>query len=112
MNDEFSRIFEQAQRTYIIQVLKDTFGIPQDVERYKTSCAIFNIKLREGASVTEHVMYMIEMIEHLGKFGFPLHEQLGKDTILNSLSPSYLNFLDHYKMNKPAVNYHGLLGLL
>ena len=112
MNDEFSRIFEQTQPQDIIQVLKDSFGIPQDVERYKTSCTIFNTKLQEGDSVTGHVLYMIEMIERLGKLGFPLHEQLGKDAILNSLSPSYLNFLDHYKMNKPAVNYHGLLGLL
>ena len=74
MNDELSRIFEQTQPQDIIQVLKDTFGVPQDVERYKTSCAIFNTKLREGDSVTGHVLYMIEMIEHLGSLGFPLHE--------------------------------------
>ena len=41
-----------------------------------------------------------------------MHEQLGKDAILNSLPSSYLDFLDHFRMNKPAVNYHGLLGLL
>ena len=52
------------------------------------------------------------MIERLGKLGFSLHEQLGKDAILNSLPPSYLDFLSHYRMMKPAVNYHGLLGLL
>ena len=68
--------------------------------------------MRDGASVTDHVLYMIEMIERLGKLGCPLHEQLGKDAILNSLPSSYLDFLDHYRMNKPAVNYHGLLGLL
>ena len=65
-----------------------------------------------GGSVTDHVLYMIEMIERLGKLGCPLHEQLGKDAILNSLPSSYLDFLDHFRMNKPAVNYHGLLGLL
>ena len=112
MNDEFSYIFEETQPNDIIQVLKDSFGIPDDVERYKVSCAIFNTKLREGGSITDHVMYMTEMIERLGKLGYPLHEQLGKDAILNSLPPSYLNFLDHYRMNRPAVNYHGLLGLL
>ena len=112
MNDEFSRIFEETQPSDIFQVLKESFGIPDDVERYKTSCAIFNTKMREGGSVMDHVMNMIELIECLGKLGFPLHEQLGKDAILNSLPPSYLNFLDHYRMNKPVVNYHGLLGLL
>ena len=51
-------------------------------------------------------------MEHLSKLGFFLHEQLGKDAILNSLSKSYLPFLTHYRMSKPEVNYHGLLGLV
>ena len=55
---------------------------------------------------------MIELMKHLRKLGFPLHEQFGKDTILNSLPKSYLPFLTHYRMTKPEVNYHRLLGLL
>ena len=55
---------------------------------------------------------MIEMIERLDKLGFFLHEQLRKDAILNSLPSSYLDFVSHYRMTKPTVNYHGLLGLL
>ena len=55
---------------------------------------------------------MIEQIECLSKLGFPLHEQLDKDAILNSLSKSYLSFLSHYRMTKPTVNYYNLLGLL
>ena len=31
---------------------------------------------------------------------------------MNSLPSSYLNFLDHYRMNKTVVNYHDLMGLL
>ena len=50
--------------------------------------------------------------EHLSKLDFPLHEQLEMDAILNSLPKSYLSFLTHYQMIKPAVNYYGLLGLL
>ena len=112
MNDEFSRKFEESQPDKILQKLKESFGTPDDVERYRVSCAIYNAKMPNGGSVTDHVLYMIEMIERLGKLGCPLHEQLGKDAILNSLPSSYLDFLDHYRMNKPAVNYHGLLGLL
>ena len=52
------------------------------------------------------------MIERLSKLGFPLHEQLGKDAILNSLPKSFLPFLTHFRMTKPTVNYHSLLGLL
>ena len=93
-------------------MLNDSFGTPDDVERHKTSYAIFNARMREGALVTDHVLYMIKMIECLSKLGFLLHEQLEKDAILNSLSKFYLPFLTHFRMTKSAVNYHGLLGLL
>ena len=93
-------------------MLKKSFGTSDDVERYRVSSAIFNARMRDGTSVTDHVLYMIEMIERLDKLGFLLHEQLGKDAILNSLPSSYLDFLSHYRMTKSAVNYHGLLGLL
>ena len=93
-------------------MLNESFDTPEDVKRYKTSCIIFNARMREEALVTDHVLYIIEQIECLNKLGFPLHEQLGKDAILNSLPKSYLSFLSHYRMTKPVVNYHGLLGLL
>ena len=112
MNNEISRKFEKTQSEKILKVLNDSFGTPDDVERHKTSCTIFNTRMREGASVTDHVLYMIEQIECLSKLNFFLHEQLRKDAILNFLPKSYLPFLNHYQMTKPIVNYHGLLGLL
>ena len=93
-------------------MLEDAFGTFDDVERHKTSFAIFNAKMQDGASVTDHVLYMIELMERLSKLDFSLHEQLGKDAILNSLPKSYLPFFIHYRMTKPEENYHGLLGLL
>ena len=74
MNDEFSRKFEEAQPDEILQKLKKSFDTPDNVERYKVSCAIYNGKMSNGASITDHVLYMIEMIERLGKLGCPLHE--------------------------------------
>ena len=112
MNDEFSRKFEEAQSKEILQKLKESFGMLDDVERYWVSSTIFNTCMHEGALVIDHVLYMIEMIKHLGKLGFLLHEQLRKDAILNSLATSYLDFFSHFRMTKPVVNYHGLLGLL
>ena len=112
MSDELSQWFESAQLEKILQVLDDSFGTSDDVERHKASCAIFNTRMKEGSSVTDHVLYMIELIERLSKLSFPLHEQLEKDAILNSLPHSYLPFLNHFRMSKPVVNYHSLLGLL
>ena len=60
INDEFNQKFEEAQPEKMLQVLRDSFSTPDDVEQRKTSCTIFNIRMREGASVTDHVLYMIE----------------------------------------------------
>ena len=62
MSDELSRRFESAQSEEILQALGDSFGTPDDVERHKASCAIFNTRMKEGASITDHVLYMIELI--------------------------------------------------
>ena len=86
--------------------------MPDDVERYRVSCAIYNARMSYGSLITDHVLYVIKMIERLGKLGCPLHEQFGKDVILNSLTSSYLDFLNHCRMVEPAVNCHGLMGLL
>ena len=112
MNDEFSRKFEDTQSEEIIQMLNEFFDTPKDAERHNTSYAVFNARMREETSVTDHELYMIEQIERHSRFGFSLHEQLGKDAILNSLPKSYLPFLSHYRMMKSMVNYHDLLGLL
>ena len=74
MSDKFSRKFEIAQPNEMLQVLEDSFGTPDDVERHKTSCAIFNARMQDGASIIDYVFYMIEMMECLSKLGFPLHE--------------------------------------
>ena len=73
MNDEFSCRFKNAQSQDMLQILNESFGALDDVERHKISCAIFNTWIREGASVIDHVLYMIEMIECLSKLDFSLH---------------------------------------
>ena len=60
MNDEFSHKFEDAQPKENIQMLNESFDIPEDAERHKISCAIFNTRTWEEASVIDHVLYMIE----------------------------------------------------
>ena len=44
-------------------MLNEFFDTLDDVERYKTSCAIFNTRMKEEMSVTNHVLYIIELIE-------------------------------------------------
>ena len=60
MNDEFSHKFKKAQPEKILKMLNDSFSILDDVEWHKTSCVIFNARMREGALIIDHVLYMIE----------------------------------------------------
>ena len=78
MNDEFSCRFENAQLQDMLQMLNESFGMLDDVERHKISYAFFNTRMREGASVIDHVLYMIKLIKHLSKLGFPRMSSWGR----------------------------------
>ena len=56
MNDEFSCKFEEAQLDEILQKLKKSFSMPDDVEWYKVSYVIYNARMPNGGSVTDHVL--------------------------------------------------------
>ena len=47
MNDVLSRKFEDAQPEEMIQMLNESFDISEDIKRHKTSCAVFNARMRE-----------------------------------------------------------------
>ena len=74
MNNEFSYKFKDTQSEDMIQILNESFDIPKDAKRYKIFCIVFNARMREEASVTNYVLYMIEQIECLSKLDFSLHE--------------------------------------
>ena len=74
MNDKFSRKFKDAQPEEILQVLNKSFSTLDNIEPHKTSCVIFNARMRKEMSVIDHVLYMIEQIKHLSKLDFFLHE--------------------------------------
>ena len=60
MNDELSHKFKDVQLEEIIQIWNESFGTPKDMERHKTSYTVFNACMQKEASVTDHVLYMIE----------------------------------------------------
>ena len=53
-----------------------------------------------GSSVATHVLKMIGLIEKLEKLGFMLHHQLSVDLILQSLPPSFSNFVMNFNLTQ------------
>ena len=60
MNNKFSHKFEDVQSKDMIQILNESFSTSKDMKRYRLSCIVFNTHMQEGASATDHVLYMIE----------------------------------------------------
>ena len=79
--------------------------MPDDVEWCRVSCAIYNTKMLNEVSIIDHVLYMIEIIERLGKLGCLLHEQFDKDATLNSLSSSYFYPLTPPLLREPTPSF-------
>ena len=74
INDELSHKFVDAQLDEMIQILNESFDIFVNAERHKISYTMFNAHMQEGASIIDHVLYMIEQIECLIKLDFLLYE--------------------------------------
>ena len=69
-------------------------------ERYDISQELFHCKMEVGSSVATHVLKMIGLIEKLEKLGFMLHHQLSVDLILQSLPPSFSNFVMNFNLTQ------------
>ncbi|KAJ9558206.1 hypothetical protein OSB04_012820 [Centaurea solstitialis] len=68
--------------------------------------------MAKGASVSAHVMKMKRLLDHLERLGHPVPLQLATDTILNSLSDDYKQFVINFNMNNmemSIVELHSML---
>ncbi|KAJ9544198.1 hypothetical protein OSB04_023905 [Centaurea solstitialis] len=92
--------------------LRDMFQTQARTERYDATRALNACKMAKGTSVSAHVMKMKRHIDHLERLGHPVPLQLSTDTILNSLSDDYKQFVINYNMNnmeKTIAELHSML---
>jgi hypothetical protein len=68
------------------------------VESYDASEKFFNCKMEEGSSVSEHVLKMSGHAKKLQDLGITIPNALGIHRVLQSLPPSYKNFVMNYNM--------------
>ncbi|KAJ9556581.1 hypothetical protein OSB04_011195 [Centaurea solstitialis] len=96
----------------MIRQLRDMFQTQARTERYDATRALNACKMAKGTSVSDHVMKMKRHIDHLERLGHPVPLQLATDTILNSLSEDYKQFVINYNMNnmeKTIAELHSML---
>ncbi|KAK1664719.1 hypothetical protein QYE76_052878 [Lolium multiflorum] len=98
LESELQKRFENHDPHDIISELKMIFETHAVVESYDASEKFFNCKMEEGNSVSEHVLKMSGHAKQLLDLGITIHNALGIHRVLQSLPPSYKNFVMNYNM--------------
>ena len=98
LESELQKRFENRDPSEIIKELKMIFETHASVESYEASEKFFNCKMEENSSVSEHVLKMSGHANKLQELGITIPNELGIHRVLQSLPPSYKNFVMNYNM--------------
>ncbi|GAV80082.1 zf-CCHC domain-containing protein/UBN2_2 domain-containing protein, partial [Cephalotus follicularis] len=96
----------------ILLHLQEMYGAESRTQRFNLSRKLFKAQMLEGASVHEHGLKMIDMIEQLTQLGFVMDHDLYVDLILTSLPKSFSQFFVNFHMNKIEVTLSELIAML
>ncbi|WJZ95622.1 hypothetical protein VitviT2T_014376 [Vitis vinifera] len=88
------------------------FGRPSEQAGHEAVKAVMNNKMKNGSSVREHVLKMIHHFNEIEINGAKIDEKTQVGMILETLSPSFLQFRTNYIMNHKKCNLSELLNEL
>ncbi|KAK1618472.1 hypothetical protein QYE76_023989 [Lolium multiflorum] len=92
--------------------LKLIFETHAAVESYEASKQFFNCMMEEGSSVSEHMFAMSGHAKKLSDLGIVIPNKLGIHRVLQSLPPSYKNFVMNYNMQNMNKELPELFSML
>ncbi|KAK1608980.1 hypothetical protein QYE76_032653 [Lolium multiflorum] len=109
---ELQKRFEHHDPCEMIRELKVIFETHAAVESYEASKQFFGCMMEEGSSVSEHVFAMSGHARKLSDLGIVIPNQLGIHRVLQSLPPSYKNFVMNYNMQNMNKELPELFSML
>ncbi|KAK1605868.1 hypothetical protein QYE76_029541 [Lolium multiflorum] len=109
---ELQKRFEHHDPCEMIRELKVIFETHAVVESYEASKQFFGCMMEEGSSVSEHVFAMSGHARKLSDLGIVIPNQLGIHRVLQSLPPSYKNFVMNYNMQNMNKELPELFSML
>ncbi|KAM0897712.1 hypothetical protein ACQ4PT_022392 [Festuca glaucescens] len=109
---ELQKRFEHHDPCDMINELKVIFETHAAVESYEASKQFFGCMMEEGSSVSEHVFAMSGHAKKLSDLGIVIPNQLGIHRVLQSLPPSYKNFVMNYNMQNMNKELPELFSML
>jgi hypothetical protein len=82
------------------------------IERFELTNALIECKMKEGSSMSEHIVKLAGYVDRLASLEFGIPPTLGTDIVLASLPPSYDGFIMNYIMNKMEKSANELFAML
>ncbi|KAK1660779.1 hypothetical protein QYE76_048938, partial [Lolium multiflorum] len=109
---ELQKRFEHHDPCEMMRELKLIFETHAAVESYEASKQFFSCMMEEGSSVSEHMFAMSGHAKKLSDMGMMIPNQLGIHRVLQSLPPSYKNFVMNYNMQNMNKDLPELFSML
>ncbi|KAL0455965.1 UNVERIFIED_CONTAM: hypothetical protein Slati_0935700 [Sesamum latifolium] len=92
--------------------MKEVYAVPDRHIRYTTTKAFLGTKMAKGSSVQSHEVKMLSLVEKLEDLKTGLDNDTYIDVILQSLPPSYDQFIINHNMNRLENPIHELINML
>ncbi|KAK1630071.1 hypothetical protein QYE76_004386 [Lolium multiflorum] len=109
---DLQKRFEHHDPHELVNELKTIFETHAAVECYEASKHFFSCMMEEGSSVSEHMLAMTGHAKKLGDLGIVIPNRLGINRVLQSLPPSYKNFVMNYNMQNMNKELPELFAML
>ncbi|KAL0287855.1 UNVERIFIED_CONTAM: hypothetical protein Sradi_7115900 [Sesamum radiatum] len=96
-----------------MRCMKGFYAVPDRHIRYAVMKAFFVARMIEGSSVQEHRVMMLSLVEKLKNLQADFEkEEMYVDVVLQSLPPSFDQFIINYNMNGLEKKIHVLINML
>ncbi|KAL0283041.1 UNVERIFIED_CONTAM: hypothetical protein Sangu_2915900 [Sesamum angustifolium] len=92
--------------------MKELYAVPDRYIGYTMTKVFFSVRMIEGSSVQEHGVMMLSLVKKLKDLQAGLENETSVDMILQSLPPSYDQFIINYNMNGLEKSLHELVNML
>ncbi|KAK1604804.1 hypothetical protein QYE76_028477 [Lolium multiflorum] len=112
LESDLQKRFEHHDPHELIKELKTIFETHAVVECYEASKHFFSCMMEEGSSISEHMLVMTGHAKKLSDLGIVIPNRLGINRVLQSLPPSYKNFVMNYNMQNMNKEFPELFGML
>ncbi|XP_073271502.1 uncharacterized protein [Primulina huaijiensis] len=113
MSNGFQRRFEEAINAANIYVhLQELYGEQTCPLSHATVNELMTSRLGEGASLHDHGVWMIGLIEKLVSLDLVIPNELSTDILLLSLPSLFDGFVVNFNMNKLEATLEGLINML